>query len=253
MTAPVIEVAQAGHVYRLPRHDASSLKELAIRMVKRGTRSEALQALSGVSFSVDRGQVLGVIGRNGAGKSTLIKLLARVLPPSSGRVVIRGSVSPLIELGAGFHPEQTARENIILYGTIMGRRATAMRARCQAIAEWADVQEFLDVPIRAFSSGMLARLAFSVATDVDPDVLLLDEILSVGDDVFQRRSKDRIDSLIGRGCAVVMVTHNMAEVRSRADRALWLEHGRLSGLGRPDEVVDSYLASSAGSGGDPEG
>ena len=191
-----IEVTGAGHVYRLPTHDASSLKELATRALRRKKKAASLKALDDVTFSVERGEVLAIIGANGAGKSTLMKLLARVLPPTSGRVIVRGKVSPMIELGAGFNPEQTARENIVLYGTLLGRSPQEMRRRCEAIVEWAELVDYLDVPVRAFSSGMVARLAFSAATDVDPDVLLIDEILAVGDDSFQRRSLDRMTQLI---------------------------------------------------------
>ncbi len=175
MTAP-IRVLDASLEYYLPTHDASSLKELAVKFGRRRRGGRAvLRALDGVSLEVQQGEVLAVIGANGAGKSTLMKLLARILPPTEGRVVIRGRVSPMIELGAGFNPEQTARENIILYGTLLGRTPREMRQRCGAIVEWAELTEYIDVPVRAFSSGMVARLAFSVATDVRPDVLLIDE------------------------------------------------------------------------------
>jgi ABC-type polysaccharide/polyol phosphate transport system ATPase subunit len=194
-------------------------------------------------LEVQQGEVLAVIGANGAGKSTLMKLLARILPPTEGRVVIRGRVSPMIELGAGFNPEQTARENIILYGTLLGRTPREMRQRCGAIVEWAELTEYIDVPVRAFSSGMVARLAFSVATDVRPDVLLIDEILAVGDDRFQRRSLERVTELIAAGAAVVLVTHSMGDVVSRAHRAILLERGKVRAVGDPEDVVKEYLGS----------
>jgi ABC-type polysaccharide/polyol phosphate transport system ATPase subunit len=248
MTAPTVEVTNASLTYRLPTHDASSLKELAIRVVKlrRHSKVSTIKALDRVSFSVERGEVFAVIGANGAGKSTLMKLLARILPPSSGRVMVRGNVSPMIELGAGFNPEQTARENIILYGTLLGRSTQEMRRRCEAIVEWAELTDYLDVPIRAFSSGMIARLAFSVATDIDPDVLLIDEILAVGDDAFQRRSAERMNQLINSGSAVILVTHSMTDVLERAQRAMFLERGKVRSIGDPDQVVKEYLNSAQG-------
>lgn len=243
---PPIEVTAASHVYRLPTHDASSLKELATRALRRKKRAALLTALDGLTFSVDRGEVLAVIGPNGAGKSTLMKLLARVLPPTSGRVVVRGKVSPMIELGAGFNPEQTARENIILYGTLLGRSPQEMRRRCSEIVEWAELVDYLDVPVRAFSSGMVARLAFSVATDIHPDILLIDEILAVGDDNFQRRSLERMDQLIHGGAAVVLVTHSMGDVVSRASRAMLLDHGKCRAIGEPKAVIEEYLGRAQG-------
>jgi ABC-2 type transport system ATP-binding protein/lipopolysaccharide transport system ATP-binding protein len=238
----LIIVERAALEYRIPSN-TSSLKELAVRAARRSVEVRHLTALTDVSFTVDRGEVLGIIGPNGAGKSTLMKLLARVLPPSEGRVRVRGRVSPMIELGAGFNGEQTARENVILYGTLLGRDSRYMRERCQAIAEWAEVEDYLDVAVRAFSSGMVARLAFSVAVDVDPDVLLVDEILAVGDDAFRLKSGERMTRLISAGTAVVLVSHNMPQVLERAHRVLWLDHGRVVMFGDPEKVVAAYQES----------
>jgi ABC-2 type transport system ATP-binding protein len=193
-----------------------------------------------VSFEVHPGEVLGIIGANGAGKSTLMKLVARVLPPTNGRVCVRGRVSPMIELGAGFNPEQTGQENIVLYGTMLGRDVKHMRRRCEAIADWAGLSSYLNVPVRAYSSGMVARLAFSVAVDVDPDVLLIDEILSVGDAAFQKKSNERMDELIGGGAAVVLVSHQMQQIVDRASRVVWLDHGKVQLAGDPKAVVEAY-------------
>lgn len=237
---PVIEVDNLTQVYRLPTHDASSIKELAVRVFRRRPRASSLIALNNVSFTVERGEVFAILGPNGAGKSTLMKLLARVLPPSAGRVIVRGHVSPMIELGAGFNIEQTARENIVLYGTLLGRSIRHMRSRCWAIAEWAGLEEYLDVPIRAFSSGMVARLAFSVATDVKPEVLLIDEVLSVGDAAFQKKSSERMEELIAGGTSVVLVTHSMDVVRERAERAMLLDRGNVQMVGSAKEVVAYY-------------
>jgi ABC-2 type transport system ATP-binding protein len=229
--------------YRVPHHRASSLKEAMVRIARRGIAYDVLRAVDGVSFQVDQGEVMGIVGANGAGKSTLMKVIARVLPPTAGRVRVRGRVSPMIELGAGFNHEQTGRENVILYGSLLGRDASHMKSRCTAIAEWAGLIDYLDVPIRAYSSGMVARLAFSVAVDVEPSVLLIDEILSVGDAAFQLKSGQRMAELIGAGASVVLVSHQLQQIVDRCDRVIWLEHGIMKALGPPGDVVAAYAES----------
>jgi len=240
---PPIRVEDLTLEYRVPRHRASSMKEAMVRIAHRGIAFDVLRAVNGVSFSVDQGEVLGIVGPNGAGKSTLMKVMARVLPPTTGRVRVRGRVSPMIELGAGFNAEQTGRENVILYGTLLGRDARHMKSRCTAIAEWAGLVDYLDVPVRAYSSGMVARLAFSVAVDVEPTVLLIDEILSVGDAAFQLKSSERMAELIGSGTSVVLVSHQLQQIVDRCDRAMWLDHGVLKALGPPRQVVAAYAAA----------
>lgn len=250
---PPIQVEGVVLEYRVPRHRANSLKETVVRIARRGIAFDLLRAVDDVTFSVDRGEVLGIIGSNGAGKSTLMKVMARVLPPTTGRVRVCGHVSPMIELGAGFNGEQTCRENIVLYGTLLGRDARHMRERCTPIAEWAGLSEYLDVPVRALSSGMVARLAFSIAVDVDPDVLLIDEILSVGDESFRHKSAERMDQLIRGGAAVVLVSHDMTQIVARADRALWLDHGRIRALGAPKDVTEAYVEAITRQPGQPVG
>jgi ABC-2 type transport system ATP-binding protein len=240
---PAIEAHGIGVVYKLPRHDASSLRELSSRIFRSRGRPDTLVALCEVTFSVCPGEVLAIIGPNGAGKSTIMKVLARVLPLSSGRVVVRGDVSPMIELGAGFNFEQTARENIILYGSLLGRSPARMKQSVEGILDWAQLGDFVDVPLRAFSSGMVARLAFSIASEVKPAILLIDEILAVGDAAFRERSAQRVDQLIDAGAAVVLVSHNMEDVTKRANRALFLRHGRVVAEGDPGVVVATYEAS----------
>jgi ABC-2 type transport system ATP-binding protein len=239
---PIVELYDVSMVYRRTRHRVSSLKQTAIDTIRRRMAYENFSALDGVTAQVNRGETLAVIGRNGAGKSTLLKVVARVLPPTSGRVVVRGSVAPMIELGAGFNPELTGVENILLYGTLLGRSVAEMRTRIEPIAEWAGLTEHLDVPLRAYSSGMVARLAFSTATDVTPDLLLIDEVLSVGDVDFQERSKERTQQMIDSGCAVVLVTHDLGAVESMATRALYLEAGVPKAVGKPKAVIKQYLA-----------
>lgn len=240
---PLVELTDVGLAYRLSRSHAASLKEAAVQAVRGRMDSQRFWALRGVSFQVHPGEVLGVVGRNGAGKSTLMKVVSRVLPPSSGRVVVHGRTAPLIELGAGFEYELTALENIVLYGTYLGREAAQMRKRAVPIAEWAGLQDQLSAPLRTFSSGMLARLAFSIAVDVDPRVLVVDEVLSVGDEAFRTRSSQRIDELINGGAAVLLVTHDLHQLVSRSTRALWLEQGVVKLNGSPADVVERYRAA----------
>jgi ABC-type polysaccharide/polyol phosphate transport system ATPase subunit len=239
-----VEVDGVSLSYRLMRDRAGSIKEFAIRAATgRRLRVDSLEALHGVSLDVRRGEVCGIIGRNGAGKTTLLKLCARVLPPTTGRVVVRGRVAPMIELGAGFNPELTGRENIVLYGTMLGCAPQSMRRRAAEIAEWAGVEEFIDVPLRSYSSGMVARLAFAVATEVEPDVLLIDEVLAVGDEQFRDRSAQRVTEMIGRGAAVLLVSHDLNTIRRIASSAVWLDRGTVLRRGHPAAVVDDYLAA----------
>ncbi len=245
MADHAIEVEAASLVYRLSRNRSGSLKEFLIRLVKGQVEYEKLWALKEVSFQARQGELLGVIGPNGAGKSTLMKLLARVLPPTEGRVLVRGSVAPMINLGAGFNTELTGYENIVLNGTILGRSAKSMRERAGAIAEWAELTDFLDVPLRSYSSGMLARLGFAVALDTNPDILIVDEVFAVGDEAFQRKSIGRIKELIDEGVTVVLVSHGMSTILEYSDRVLWLDHGRVQKLGEPHEVVAAYQAAVA--------
>ena len=243
MSRPAIEVFDAALAYRLARSRAGTFKEAAIQLLKRQIVYEELWALKGVTFQVADGEVLGVIGPNGAGKSTLMKMLARVLPPTHGRVVVRGTLAPMIELGAGFNPELTGYENIVMYGTLLGRSPGHMKERAPEIMRWAGLSEYIDVPIRSYSSGMLARLGFSVATDIEPDVLIVDEVLSVGDAAFQQKSMERMQTMIGRGASVVLVSHDLPTVRVMADRVIWLQDGTVKLEGPPNDVVDAYEAS----------
>jgi ABC-type polysaccharide/polyol phosphate transport system ATPase subunit len=238
----IVDVRDAALAYRRTRHRVSSLKQTAIDTIRRRMAYEQFFALNGVSMQINRGETVAIIGRNGAGKSTLLKVVARVLPPTRGRVIVRGHVAPMIELGAGFNPELTGAENILLYGSLLGRTPKAMRDRIEAIAEWADLREHLDIPVRAYSSGMVARLAFATATDVQPDLLLIDEVLSVGDEDFQTRSKERTQTLMNSGAAVLLVTHDLSAVRQMATRAIYLDHGVPKAAGDPETVIQTYLA-----------
>jgi ABC-2 type transport system ATP-binding protein len=237
---PAVEVQEVALAYRLPRNQPATVQELAISLFRRQLTYERLWALDGVSLSVYPGELQAVIGPNGAGKTTLLKVIGRVLPPAQGRVIVRGLVAPMIELGAGFHGELTGLENIVGYGSMLGHDPRWMRSQAEPIAEWADLSDFLDVPLRSYSSGMLARLAFAVATVGRPDVLLIDEVLSVGDEAFRARSQERLEELIGDGTAVILVTHALELAVARAGRALWLDRGRPMASGAPAEVVEAY-------------
>lgn len=232
--------------YRLARVDTLSIKRLPSAVLRRRVRHQLLWALRNVTLSVPRGDVLAVVGANGAGKSTLLRLLARVFRPSRGRVIVRGRIAPLLDLGAGFDPEATALENVVLYGALLGRRPGEMRERASEIVDWAGVADFADVPLVSFSSGMLARLAFAVATIATPEILLIDEVLGVGDAAFQNRSGERIHELVNSGSTVVAASHAIEQLRPMASHAIWLDHGMLRGQGSFDAVVEDYLAAEPG-------
>jgi ABC-type polysaccharide/polyol phosphate transport system ATPase subunit len=235
-----IEISNVSFTYRVLKNRSGSLKELFKDFISRKVRVENYQALKDVSFTVDSGEVIAIIGKNGAGKSTLLKILAQVLPPTSGKAKVTGSIAPMIELGAGFHLEMSGEENVLLYSTLMGRDVNKTRKRTTAIGEWAGVTDHMDFPLRTFSSGMIARLAFATATDDTADVLLIDEVLSVGDADFQAKSSARMTELISKGAAVVLVSHDMSAVRKLAQKAIWLENGAVKMSGPTEQVVAAY-------------
>jgi ABC-type polysaccharide/polyol phosphate transport system ATPase subunit len=232
--------------YRIPRERIGSLKEYAIRRLKRRLFFDEFEALRDVALEVQAGETVGVIGRNGAGKSTLLRLIAGVMPPSAGRVVVIGRIAPLLELGLGFHGELTGRENVILQGTLLGFSRREMRRRTPRIVEWAEIEEFIDAPVRTYSSGMTARLAFSVATDVEPDILLVDEALAVGDEQFQRKCRGRIEEFRAAGKTVFLVSHALEQIRQNCRRAVWVHEGRLVRDGDPASVTELYHHWSLG-------
>jgi ABC-2 type transport system ATP-binding protein len=240
---PVIEIKNVNVTYRVLMNKSSSLKELFRDAIKGKARVVDYVALQDISFTVDAGEVVAILGRNGAGKSTLLKVLAGVLPPTKGVSKVNGKIAPMIELGAGFHPEMTGAENVLFYSALMGRDIKSVKERTPAIGEWAGVTDHMDFPLRTFSSGMVARLAFATATDERAEVLLVDEVLSVGDADFQEKSKKRMHELINSGAAVVLVSHDMVAVRELATRAFWLENGHVKMIGKASDVVDAYEAN----------
>jgi len=240
---PVIEVNNLNITYRVLMNKSSSLKELFRDAIKGKARIIDYVAIHDISFTVDKGEVVAILGRNGAGKSTLLKVLAGVLPPTKGTSKVDGKIAPMIELGAGFHPEMTGTENVLFYSVLMGRDVKSVKKRTPAIGEWAGVTDHMHFPLRTFSSGMIARLAFATATDEIAEVLLVDEVLSVGDADFKDKSKGRMYELINSGAAVVLVSHDMKAVVELATRAIWLEAGRVKMIGNPKDVVAAYEAN----------
>jgi lipopolysaccharide transport system ATP-binding protein len=244
--APAIEVRGLGKRYVLG--ETTRYPTLRARMEERlrglgGSTAgrEEIWALRDVTFDVRRGEVIGVVGRNGSGKSTLLKILARIVTPTEGRGVIRGRVAALLEVGVGFHPELSGRENVFMSGALLGLSRAEIDERFDAIVRFSEVDRFIDVPVKRYSSGMLVRLAFSVAVHVAPEILLLDEVLNVGDVAFQRKSLERMEGLIRGGRTVFLVSHDPGTVERYCTRAVWLREGRVAADGPPKEVVREYL------------
>jgi lipopolysaccharide transport system ATP-binding protein len=246
-----------GKRYRLGASTSSrfrykSLREAIVQRARapfRGRSDEdrtPFWALRDVSFEIHRGEAVGVIGRNGAGKSTLLKILSRITDPTEGHVDLWGRVGSLLEVGTGFHPELTGRENIYLNGAILGMRTSEITSRFDEIVAFADVEKFLDTPVKHYSSGMFVRLAFAVAAHLEPEILIVDEVLAVGDAAFQRKCLGKMSEVGREGRTILFVSHNMQAVRQLCSRALWIEGGRIAGAGPSAEVVDAYLASVAG-------
>jgi ABC-2 type transport system ATP-binding protein len=236
----IIELKKTSFSYRVFKNHKSSLRVLFREILGGSAKLTTFNALNEIDLQIFQGEVLGIVGHNGAGKSTLLKVLAGVLPPTKGEINVLGSVAPLIELGAGFHPEMSGNENVILYSAFLGRDIREVKNRLKEIATWAGVLEHMDFPIRSFSSGMIARLAFATATDSKTDILLIDEILSVGDSEFQILSKKRIQDLIASGTTVVFVSHDISLVKEICSRVAWLDHGGLRMVGETSAVLDAY-------------
>lgn len=224
--------------------EATSFKETFISLFDKKRRvskeKNELLALNNVSFEISKGEVVGLIGSNGAGKSTLLKVVSGVMKPTKGTVKVEGVISPMIELGAGFDPELTARENIYLNGAILGYSKKFLDDKFEQIVEFSEIRDFLDVPVKNFSSGMTAKLAFSIATVVDPEILIVDEILSVGDIKFQEKSKKKMMEMIKGGTTVLYVSHSLDSIKDLCNRVIWLEHGQIVKIGEAKKVCDEY-------------
>jgi len=241
----VIEVANVTQKFRVIHERPDTLRELFSKFFRHRTQFHDFEAVSNVSFTVRRGEMVGLIGRNGSGKSTLLKMIAGVYKPSAGRVEVRGTIAPLIELGAGMHHELSGRENILLNGLLMGHSKREMRRREEKIIEFADIGDFIDAPVKQYSTGMYMRLAFAVATEIDPEILVIDEILAVGDMSFQAKCFRRLKDFRKSGKTILIVTHSMSEITDNCDRAILMDKGRMLIDGPPEEVVELYTARSA--------
>jgi lipopolysaccharide transport system ATP-binding protein len=234
---------------RYSRHNPNRPRTIHEALLRglRGLRStESFWALREVSFRVRRGSMLGVIGRNGAGKSTLLRILGAVEIPDEGSVKTSGRVGALLTLGAGFHPDLTGRENVFVSGVVHGLTRAEVRQRFDAIVEFSEVGSFIDDPVRIYSSGMQMRLRFAVAIHMEPEVLLIDEVLSVGDASFERKCRDRINSFRADGCTIILISHGLDQIREMCDATIWLEDGRLAAQGSPDGVIEKYLQATNG-------
>jgi len=241
---PLIELENIAVRYRIPHEQFSGIKEYAIRWLQKRVSYEEFWALKGISFSVYPGDIFGIIGRNGAGKSTMLKVLARVLYPTEGRLVLRGKVAPLLELGGGFNPELTGRENVYLNGALLGYSRPEIDEFFPSILEFSEIGDFIDAPLRTYSTGMVARLGFSIATCKKPEILLVDEVLSVGDTGFQRKCFERIMSYNAEGSTILIVSHSINSIQSLCSKVLWLDHGTVRMVGGVKEVSNEYVKSS---------
>ena len=226
--------------YQLPDEMVRTFKEYAINFVRGKNKKRLFSALDHVNLKIKAGEIFGVIGKNGAGKSTLLKVISRVLIPTEGHVVTRGQVYPLLQLGAGFHPELTGRENIFLNGTLLGHTRIEIDEKYQSIVEFSEIANFINAPIRTYSSGMQVRLGFAVASAWQPEILILDEVLSVGDVAFQQKCHERMREFRENGTTTVLVSHSPDLIASLCERALWLDKGKIVALGESDKVVQQY-------------
>lgn len=239
----MIDVNNVTMDFRIQNENIKSIKEYLISLIKGKISYSEFRALEDVNFHVEKGQVCGIIGRNGAGKSTLLKIIAGVLAPTKGTVKVNGNIAPMLELGAGFDQDLSARENVYLNGAILGYSKEFLDQKYQEIVDFSELHEFMDNPIRTYSSGMMIRLAFSIATIVEPEILIVDEILSVGDASFAEKSGKRMRELMSGGTTVLMVSHVLEQIREMCDRVIWMDHGKVVMDGDPDEVCDAYLSS----------
>lgn len=224
--------------------EGRTLREFATAVIHRQPWGHEFRALDDVSFAVEHGETMGIIGRNGSGKSTALKLIAGVTAPSDGEVFVRGRVSPLIELGAGFHPDLTGRENVHLNASILGMTEREIKEQFDDIVAFSELEEFIDTPVKRYSSGMYVRLGFAVAVHSSPQILLIDEVLSVGDAFFQEKSLDKMHEFQAKGTTIVLVSHSPELVSTFCERAVWLDHGRVMDVGPAKDVVERYLESA---------
>ncbi len=227
--------------YRMPHDKIQSIKEYLVALLKHKLKYNEFHALNDVSFDVKKGETVGIIGNNGAGKSTLLKVISGILKPTGGKIKLSGKVVPMLELGSGFDFDLTGRENVFLNGAILGYSEEFLKEKFDEIVAFSELNEFIDVPMRNYSSGMIMRLAFSVASMVNPDILIVDEILAVGDAAFQEKSYRRMTELMSHGTTVLLVSHSIDQIRNLCDRVIWLDHGKVVEIGETQEVTQRYM------------
>lgn len=240
----VIKVNHATVRFNLAAERVDSIKEYIIKLIKKELLFQEFFALKDVSFEVKKGEAWGLIGHNGAGKSTMLKLICQIIQPYKGSVSVNGRISPLIELGAGFDMDMTARENIHLNGAVLGYSEEFINQHFDEIVDFAEIREFLDVPLKNFSSGMTARLGFAIATIVKPDILIVDEVLSVGDISFQKKCEERMNEMLRDGVTLLYVSHSIESVRKLCDHVIWIEHGEVQMTGGTESICDQYEENS---------
>ena len=240
---PIVTVDNVSMKFNLSSEKFDSFKEYVIKSIKRQVSYDAFMALRGVSFEVMRGDSVGLVGLNGSGKSTMLKVIAGVLKPTEGKVAVNGTIAPLIELGAGFDMDLTARENVFLNGALLGYNRARMEEQYPDIVEFSELAEFMDVPVKNFSSGMVSRLAFAIATIGTPDILIVDEVLSVGDFHFQEKCEARIQNMRDHGTTILFVSHSLEQVKKICNKMAWLEKGHLKMFGNTEDICDIYAQS----------
>ena len=239
-TNVIIDLNQVEMEYFMQTERVDSMKEFFVRLIKGKIKKEKKKILDGVSFTVKKGESVGIIGHNGAGKTTILKMITGIIKPTKGSIKVSGSVAPLLNLGAGFDYEATARENIYLNGAILGYTSKEIKEKFDSIIEFAELENYIDVPLKNFSSGMVARLGFAIAIDVEPDILLMDEILAVGDENFKLKCTKKIEELQKKGITFIIVSHSMPQIKKLCQRAVWIENGKVVEQGESGEICDKY-------------
>ncbi len=243
MENPIITIDNVTMQFRLSHEKVNSIKEYFIRMLKKNLRYSDFYALKNISFQVQKGQRIGIIGPNGAGKSTLLRIISGIMKPTKGSIQVNGSVSPLLELGAGFDDEFSGAENIYLNGAILGKTKHFLDEHFEEIVAYSELAEFIDSPVKNYSSGMKAKLGFSIATQVESDILIIDEVLGVGDQNFKKKSSAKIKELMEKGITTILVSHNIEQIRKLTDKTIWLEEGCMKAFGESYRVCDRYEAN----------